>query len=152
MLPGGESHPISPDLVGDVSVRRDPIGSDDDTGDATAAQPARGHVVGDNGAADPCPAQLPGGEPASLHQGPRLISNHRDSPSGLVCQVDRGECSSDPGAAKRAGVAVGMNNGAIGDERESRFANPAAHGAVLFPDRICLGDEGSVKTIFRGAF
>ena len=150
MLPGGESHSISPDLVGDVSVRRDPIGSDDDTGDATAAQPARRHVVGDNGAADPCPAQLPGGEPASLEQRPRFISDYRDPPSGLVCQVDRGEGGSDPRAAKCAGVAVGVNNGAIGEKRESRFADPAAHGAVLVPDHICLGDEGRVKTVARG--
>ena len=59
---------VGTDLVGHVSVRRDPVGPDDHAGDVAQPEPAGDHPVADEGAIHTCLSQLPGSEPAPLQK------------------------------------------------------------------------------------
>src|SRR5207245_9834677 len=59
----------------------------------------------------------------------------------FVREIDRGERGSDPPSRQRAGVAVGQDVGAIGENRQAVLADLAAHRTILLPDRGRLNPQ-----------
>ena len=142
---------VGADLVGDVAVGGDAVGADEDRADAGAAHHVRGHVVGDQRQRDAGALQLPGGEARALQHGARLVHVDVEALAGLVGDEDRRERGAHAGGGERAGVAVGQQRVAVGDQLGAEAAHRATGGGVFGGDGVRLGEQARGEIAGRGA-
>ncbi len=96
-------HRVRADLVGDVAVRRDPVGADDDEVDVALAHERPGHALGDHGRRHVVAHQLPRREARALKERARLVGEHlrRPCPARPRRGSRRARCRSRPSRARR---------------------------------------------------
>ena len=118
---------VRADLVGDVTVGRDAVGSREHRVDLAGRHQRRGRAVHDHGERDPERVELPGREPRALEQRPRLADPHVLDETSLECGANGSKRGPVAGRRERARVAVAENPGARGEELHRMGAHaPAA--------------------------
>ncbi len=127
--------PVGADLIGEVAVGADPVGTEQHDIDFGLPHQRGRRGIGDQRARDSGVPQLPHREPGALEQRPRLVYVDMHAASLLVREIHRGERGADTTGRQRPGVAVREHIGTIGEDGETVLANPATHGAIFFPDR-----------------
>ena len=97
---------VRADLVGDVAVGGDPIGTDHHRVDGARGEQRPGGGVDEHPVRDAEPVELPRGEPRALEHRAGLVDPHRHvRPPSCAARIDP-ERGPVPHAGERAGVAV----------------------------------------------
>ena len=141
---------IGADLVGDVAVRRRPIGADDHAAHPLALHQMTRHVVGDERHGDAVLLQLPRGEPRALEEGSRLAGDDLDTLAGVDRRPHDGQRRPEARGRQRPGVAVGEDGGAVLEQRGAMHAERTVRRHVLVVDRERLALEQRPDRV-RGA-
>ncbi len=107
---------VGADLVGDVTVGGDAVGSDDDGLNAALVHEGGGHVVAEDGGGDVVLHELPCGEAGALKEGTGLVGEDVDLVAVLDGGTDDAEGSAVAAGGEGAGVAVGENGAFLWEE------------------------------------
>ena len=138
---GGQRGGIGSDLVRDITVGGDAIGTDDAHGDLARAHEARGGAIGDHRHWNPRTGELPRREAAALEQRTRLVDEHVHATARLMGEVDGRKRGSDPPRGERACIAVGEYARTVFDQRHRMLADPPAHRSIFLQESAGVAVE-----------
>ena len=149
---GEDGYAVGADLVRDVAVGGDTVGSDDDGLDAALAHEGGGHVVAEDGGGDVVLHELPGGEAGSLKEGAGLVGEDVDLVAALDGGTDDAEGRAVAAGGEGAGVAMGEDGAFFGKEGCAVGAHLLAGGDVFVVHAPGLGDDGGFDIGNGGIF
>ena len=130
------------DLVGDITVGRDPVGPEHDRVDRSSRDQPGGGRVDDQLVRDSeCP-QLPHGQPGTLQQRARLGGDHPVKRPAPGERRHDGQSGAVTGRRERPGVAMGEHTTDIGEQFGARVAHGAAGGELVVVDPLGRGQRG----------
>src|SRR5512133_574502 len=104
---------VCPDLIGHITVARDPIGTDNCKIDLALGEQASRRAVCNHGHLDPVFLQLPRSKSGSLQPGARLVGDHADLLSGITSCSNYAKCRSISARSQSACVTVRQNDLAV---------------------------------------
>src|SRR5271156_4215816 len=123
---------VGADFVRGIAVTRNSVSADYYGSDAAGLQEMADHVIGDQGERDAVLVELPGGEARPLQIRPGFRNDHFDSVPAFDGHADDSQGGADAGGSKRAGVALGHNAAALGQEFGAEASDALVAFATLF--------------------
>ena len=140
---------VRADLVGDVPIRSDPIGADDDEVHVALAHERTGHALGDHGRRHLIAQELPRREPRALQERAGLVGKHLDDLPLLGRGADHAERRAVAGRGERAGIAVREDAGVLGHHGSAEPAHGLAALEVLVVNRVGFALEPILELVDR---
>ena len=151
MFAGEHGDGVGANFVRGVSIRRNPIGANDNEIDAALPHQRSRHVVGDHGRVDAVAHQLPRGQARALKEGTRFVGEHGDFLAGLDRAADHTQRGAVAGGGERPGVAMRQDPGVGGHDLGPKRAHRPAACDVFVVNRLRLGVEAVLDLIDRCA-
>ncbi len=143
---GQDRHAVSADLVGGVAVGGDAVRPQDDQVHLPLVHQGGRGPVGDEGVGNPQLAQLPGGEPGPLEEGPGFVHPHGKALAGLPGGPHDPQGGAVGPGGQGPGVAVGQHPVAVVDQDLPRLGHVAVNGFIFPQHGLGFGHQ----PVFQG--
>ena len=143
------------DLIGNVAVQGDAVGTDDDGVDASGQDETRPSAVNDDPVRHTHPAKLPGRQARALEKRPRLANEDLGDTSSLVENADDRERGPPLSARQRTSVAVSQDPSPPFENCRPALADRAVRADVFlehpggFGDHRLAAARGKRRDAFR---